>query len=50
MDWLESVTEYMRLGLELGLSYTSAQHDTPGTGQEGERLQKNSAPIMAGKS
>ena len=23
MDWLESVTEYMRLGLELGLSYTS---------------------------
>ena len=21
MDWLESVTEYMRLGLELGLSY-----------------------------
>ena len=22
MDWLESVTEYMRLGLELGLSYT----------------------------
>ena len=23
MDWLESVNEYMRLGLELGLSYTS---------------------------
>ena len=23
VDWLESVTEYMRLGLELGLSYTS---------------------------
>ena len=23
LDWLESVTEYMRLGLELGLSYTS---------------------------
>ena len=22
MDWLQSVTEYMRLGLELGLSYT----------------------------
>ena len=22
MDWLESVNEYMRLGLELGLSYT----------------------------
>ena len=22
MDWLESVTEYMRLGLEQGLSYT----------------------------
>ena len=22
MDWLETVTEYMRLGLELGLSYT----------------------------
>ena len=22
MDWLESVTEYMRPGLELGLSYT----------------------------
>ena len=22
MEWLESVTDYMRLGLELGLSYT----------------------------
>ena len=39
MDWLESVIEYMRLGLELGLSYTFAQNDTPGTGQEGKGLQ-----------
>ena len=35
MDWLESVTEYMRLGLELGLSYTLLNKIRQEQGQEG---------------
>ena len=41
MDWLESVVEYMRLGLELGLSYTLLNKIRQEQGRKVDDCKKN---------